>query len=56
MVEHKEELCEACKKNPASILHTCPFSEEMGGHLDAEEDKCLCNCCSDCEGLCVDEI
>lgn len=42
---------EECKcGNTAEPLHTCPYLEEINN------DKKLCNCCSECKSNCSDEV
>jgi hypothetical protein len=35
----------------ASILHTCPFAEEINN-----DSESLCNCCDDCTHECAQNI
>jgi len=45
-----EYLCDRCEEQPADDLHECPFKSEI------DDDKTLCNCCSECTMRCADEI
>jgi hypothetical protein len=44
-------MCNSCGENPATGLHSCPYSEEINNDYET-----LCNCCSDCAQSCTDEI
>ena len=44
-------LCWKCQKNEASEDHTCPYESEING-----DDETMCNCCSECEYDCGQEI
>lgn len=51
MDEEEQELCQNCKKNPACILSTCPYKEDI--HDDYET---LCNCYDKCQTECRMDI
>lgn len=36
---------------PAAILHTCPYKEEIDGDYDS-----TCYCCKYCERSCADDV
>lgn len=42
--------CAQCKKMPGESFHTCPFV------VDVYDDyESLCNCCIDCQIICVND-
>ena len=47
----KKEMCQRCSKNEASMIHSCPYAEEM-----ADDYSENCNCCPDCTGECCMDI
>lgn len=48
-----DELCTGCKKNPATgEAHSCPYQSDVND----DHDEGYCNCCSDCEQQCADDI
>jgi hypothetical protein len=44
------DLCQNCKTNEAVELHECPYA------VDINDDYSECNCCSQCEQDCADDI
>ena len=46
-----EPKCQSCGKNKALKPHTCPFEEEIN-----HDDKTMCNCCTDCQEVCANEV
>ncbi len=42
--------CQKCSC-PEEQLHPCPYASEIHG-----DEESLCNCCSECVGVCLDEI
>jgi hypothetical protein len=38
-------------QNPAAELHVCPYQSEIN-----DDNETLCNCCSECERDCSDDI
>lgn len=43
--------CNRCER-PAEPSHSCPYQCEITGNEDSE----YCNCCSECEAQCRDDI
>lgn len=43
-------ICECCKTNYATTLHTCPRKMDLHG------DNELCNCCNECQDGCRESI
>lgn len=56
--EVPEGKCQKCKVNDAKAPHTCPYDEEMQTEEErnAGDKLTLCNCCSNCEGECSDDV
>lgn len=43
--------CGRCDVNAEAELHGCPYQEDVN-----DDHEFQCNCCSDCEQICVDDI
>lgn len=50
-MENIKEKCQNCEKNESSLLHTCPYAEDIG-----DDYETLCNCCEECTDNCAMEI
>ena len=47
----EKNLCERCKKNPATVPHPCPYADEIGS-----DNETLCTCCEECQHRCAMDI
>jgi len=46
-----------CGKEGTEELHYCPYALDIGDEYELpEEERTLCNCCSDCENECAMDI
>jgi hypothetical protein len=43
--------CSSCRKNPASVSHTCPYQSEINN-----DDEFECDCCDECTYQCAQDI
>jgi len=50
-----KEKCSRCEEREAEDWHKCPYSYEMDGCVDIEDEQ-LCNCCTACTNQCAMDI
>lgn len=49
--ENEPFLCQRCGEKMVVEMHTCPYKEDINGDFET-----LCNCCKDCQDVCLYEI
>lgn len=49
--EYDYTKCPTCQANEAAEDHPCPFLQDV-----ENDEETMCNCCSECEQRCADDI